>query len=71
MNIFPQRETLTDLENKLCLSKRKGGGNGKIKIRVTIRVQIPIKYIYQKTDHIAREVYGTLCNNLHGKWICT
>ena len=48
MNIFPQRKTLTDLENKLWLSTRKGGRNGYIKIRVTIRVQIHIKYIYQK-----------------------
>ena len=26
MNIFPKRKTLTGLENKLCSSKRKGGG---------------------------------------------
>ena len=45
MNIFPQRKTLTDLENKLWLSTRKGGRNGYIKIRVTIHIQIPIKYV--------------------------
>ena len=32
------------------------------------------KYIlytsFKKTDHIAREVYRTLCNILHGKRIC-
>ena len=27
MNIFAKRKTLTGLENKLCSSKRKGGGN--------------------------------------------
>ena len=48
MNIFPQRKTLTDLENKLCSSKRKGGGNGSINISVTIQIQIHIIYIYQK-----------------------
>ena len=31
-----------------------------------------ILYTYiEKTDQIAREVYGTLCNILHGKRICT
>ena len=41
-NIFPQKKTLRYLENKLWLSKRKGGRNGYIKIRVTIRTQIHI-----------------------------
>ena len=48
MNLLPQRKTLTDLDNILCLFKRKGGGNGYIKVSVAIRVQIPIKYIYRK-----------------------
>ena len=42
-----------------------------------LRLGLPYVYKYllnthnKKTEHIAREVYGTLCNNLHGKWICT
>ena len=39
--------------------------------------RLPLPYVYkyilytyiQKTHHIAREVYGTHCNNLHGKRI--
>ena len=48
MNIFPQRKTLTDLENELCSSKRKGVGNGYIKSSVSIQIQIYIIHIYQK-----------------------
>ena len=62
MNIFPQRKTLTDLENKLWLSKRKGGRNGYIKIRVTIRTQIHIKHMYQKDRPYTK---GGLLNALY------
>ena len=71
MNIFPQRKTLTDLENKLYSSKRKGEGMDKLSL-VLLYVYKHILYTYlKKTDHIAREVCGTLCNILHGKRTCT
>ena len=39
---------------------------------VLLYVYKNILYTYlKKTEHIAREVCGTLCNILHGKRICT
>ena len=62
MDFFPHRKKLTDLENKLWLSKRKGGSNGQIKIRVAIRIPIHIKYIYQKDRPYTK---GGLLNTLY------
>ena len=42
-----------------------------------LRLGLPYLYKYRlstyikKPEHIAREVYRTLCNPLHGKRICT
>ena len=52
MNIFPQRETLTDLENKLCLSKSKSGGLDKLRLGLPYVYKCMLNICSKKPDHI-------------------
>ena len=62
MNIFPQRKTWTDVEKNYAYLNGKVGGMDKLRLAFQY-VYTYILYTYiKKTDHIAREVYGTLCN---------
>ena len=71
MIAFSQRKKLTDLENKLFLCKWKGGWYGKLRLGLPYVYKYLLNTFIKETDHIAREVNGALCNNLHGKSICT
>ena len=68
MNLFPQRKTLTSLQNKLYAHlKGKEGEMEKLRVVLLYGYKFILYTYIKKTDHIARKDYGTLCNNLHGK----
>ena len=71
MNVFAQRKTLTDLENNYAYLKGKVGGMDKLRWALPYVYKYTLYTYIKKTDHVAREVYGTLCDISHGKRIRT